>query len=55
MKKLISFEITSEGHVVAPITKNYSKMSNDEKLKLKKHLIFHSKMIKVKPVNIKKK
>lgn len=47
-KKIISFEITCEGHVVAPITKNYKLMSNCEKIKLKKHLIFMASLIKLK-------
>ena len=47
-KKIISFEFTCEGNVVAPITKHYSKMNNDEIIKLKEHLIFHEKRLKVK-------
>lgn len=54
-KKLISFEITCEGHVVAPITRHYSKMTDEEKIKLKKHLLFYSKHIKLKRVSAKKK
>lgn len=48
MKRLISFELTCEGHIVAPITKRFSKMTDKEKTKLKKHLIFISKRIKLK-------
>lgn len=54
-KKLISFEITSEGYVVAPITKYFSKITNKEKLALKNHLLFIAKRIKVKPCDCNKK